>query len=147
MLLRVAAKALAASRRESLKCEKSDCTNSTREGKPLCLEHVEDMDYAKTVRAELDRRDREVELLAEGKRNKLNKDSHLVQETMSLLLTQSFTAPALAKNLGVPLASAEHLIIRIVRLGLAKQSRTQRGHLRLSPHHVDLPKTGVSDGK
>jgi len=89
------------------------------------------MDYAQGILAEQARRGREVEMLK--KKKTLPKDSHLIKETLSLLLTSSYTAPALAKNLDIEKPLAVRLIRRMVKLRLAQEDLTRRGNLRIKP--------------
>ena len=121
-------------------CKFEGCEGKTREGKPRCYKHIEDMDYAKEIHKELQRREGEIQLLLKEDTDQLDKDSHLVKEVMSLLVTTNYTAPALAKLLRISVVSSERLVTRIAELNLAVCSKTKRNKLRISPHGVELPK-------
>lgn len=142
--LKTVAKILPSVNRVVGKCETPGCGKNTREGKPHCIKHITDMAYAQKVRAEQARRDEEIDFITRGRGWRLDNASHLIKEVMGLLTTRSFTSPALARQLSIKQDAADILIMRVAELGLARSSKTKRGHLRISPHGVDLPKSATA---
>lgn len=107
------------------KCQLANCGTSTREGKPYCSSHVEEIPYVQRILHELELREKESKRLDRGRY--IDVDGHLVRETLLLLDQGSYTSAKLARLLDLNHAAAETLIRMMFRKKLAKMGRTDRG--------------------
>lgn len=93
------------------RCER--CGRATREGKPVCAEHVTEMPYVRELLRELERRDAELALLADGKGPApLHEDEVLAvlavkgPRTVARLARDLFACPSGGARLAMTLAVA-----------------------------------------
>ena len=110
----------------AITCTQVGCSRGTKHGKTYCSEHIDCMDYAQNLAHELERRERETLLLAEGHR--LPRDSHLVREAFALLWEyRSVSAPGLTRHIHLSHDEAVTLLRSLADHGLATLTRSSRG--------------------
>lgn len=110
----------------SIICTQDGCRRGTKHGKTYCSDHVNRMDYAQRVSAELERRATESALLSKDVR--LPRDSHMVREAFALLWEyRRISAPGLTRHISLNHDEAETLLRSLADHGLATIRRSPRG--------------------
>jgi hypothetical protein len=112
-------------RGESRVCSAPGCFAGTRHGKPWCPRHIEKSEIAQRIQGELARREREIDLAANGR---VRGDFHLIAEATNMLReSNGRTVAGLARDLSVPHATVKGLFAYMFRQGLALEGITKRG--------------------
>lgn len=115
-------------RKKPTHCDHKGCKHATREGKPYCSEHVEQLDYVREVQGRIEAR--EVELVAVAKRGAKAVDVHgiVAREVLCSLWTYGERSVArLSRELNVDFELLLHYVVRLRRAKLITQTSPRRG--------------------
>lgn len=109
-------------------CDVPGCTESTREGKPYCPDHVDHNTYVQELMARLDERDEQDERVRRRGHKVVNMDSVTVAEILlHLELHGARTEERLVRELNLDLDVLQPYLRALAKRGLVKFGRTRRG--------------------
>lgn len=116
----------------TLVCAHLGCSETTRERKPYCTEHVTQLPYVEALLARLAERERELEEVAARGFRAVDVDGLNASELLlQLSLFGARTAPRMCRDLQLELAVAEGFAYALARAGYVTLGHTARGHLKL----------------
>lgn len=117
---------------QSLTCSKRGCFEPTRERKPYCTEHVNELPYVQSVLAKIEERDRELAAVAKrGFRAVDPEGLNAAEILLQLSLFGERTVPRLCRDLQLELDVAEGFAYALARRGMVTLGHTSRGHAKL----------------
>lgn len=109
-------------------CDVAGCTESTREGKPYCPDHVDHNPYVQELIAKLDERDEQDERVRRRGHKVVDMDSVTVAEILlHLELHGARTEERLVRELNLGLDVLQPYLRALAKRGLVKFGRTRRG--------------------
>lgn len=112
------------------RCKLAGCSETVREGKPFCPDHVEENPYPGAIMAILARREEELRLAGEDKLE--GRDHQLITEAVEWLTIDAFTSKVitvcrLARDIRITSNQAKGVANCLEREGLGFKGRSPRG--------------------
>lgn len=121
-------------RDEPIQCEHAGCVNTTREGKSLCSDHIEQSPYAIQIRLRLEQRDAEDQRVTKLGPKAMRLDSMTVEEILLQLSIQgSRSVERLAVDLNIERETMLQYAHGLRKANLVTFSLTKRGGTVLNP--------------
>ncbi|MEZ6187046.1 MAG: hypothetical protein R3F62_18805 [Planctomycetota bacterium] len=112
-------------------CERPGCTETTRERKPYCTEHVTDHGYVQELLDQLDAIEREVKDVRKSGSRAVSLDGPTSLDLLGFLRENGArSVPRLARDLNLPVEVVKHYVTALARAGKIQTRRDARGTLR-----------------
>lgn len=109
-------------------CDVPECTQTTREGKPYCPDHVENHPYVQNLLQNLAEREDEEEKVRQRGAKAVNPDGLTIKEiVLHLSLHGARTVERLAREMNLDSKVLDGYIASLKRRGVISFSRTNRG--------------------
>lgn len=109
-------------------CEQPDCTQSTREGKPYCPDHVESHPYVQDILARIAERDDQDEKVAKRGARAVDLESLTVGEILQhLAFNGARTEERLVRELNLDVKTLDGYLRALARRGYVSFGKTKRG--------------------
>jgi hypothetical protein len=104
------------------------CHEATSDGKPVCIEHLDQIPEIVAIKGKISMIDAERERLAKGKRG-VARDSVLVREVLGMLKAKPMSIEKIAQDLDLHEESSRAIVDALVRRGIVRLERTGRGRM------------------
>ena len=132
--------ARAKTKTESRTCDHPGCVERTRDGKPFCLDHVEDHPYVRGLLAQIAEREAQDDLVSRKGPRAVELDGVTVQEILQHLeLHGARTKERLVREVNLPAAVLHGYVRALVKRGLVKLGKTKRGSTVVRPVNAAGP--------
>ncbi|HBP22474.1 MAG TPA: hypothetical protein DEA08_32430 [Planctomycetes bacterium] len=118
---------------EALTCEHPGCLEPTRERKPYCSDHIDDLPYIQELVARICERDEELERVARRGWKEVDPQGLTASEILlQLSLYGDRTVPRLCRDLQLDIDVAEGFAMALARRGMVTLGQTDRGHMKVA---------------
>ena len=118
---------------EALTCEHAGCLEPTRERKPYCSDHIDDLPYIQELVDRINERDEELERVARRGWKEVDPQGLTASEILlQLSLYGERTVPRLCRDLQLDVDVAEGFAMALARRGMVTLGQTDRGHMKIA---------------
>lgn len=115
-------------RKKPRHCERADCSEATREGKPYCSDHVGELPYVQAVQARIAAREQEHDAVARRGARAVDPYGPTARDILlSLWINEERTVARLARELNLDFQMVQHYVKRLARAKLIELIPARRG--------------------